>query len=72
MLTIEQVQNHPLDQFLNRLDKLHSSPTVALRVMEITRDPEFQMESVAECLEFDPALTASSETRQLVVLRSHR
>ncbi len=48
-----------LDELLNRLDKLHSSPTVALRVMEITRDPEFQMESVAECLELDPALSAS-------------
>ena len=48
-----------LDQFLNRLDKLHSSPTVALRVMEITRDPDFPMYSVAECLELDPALSAS-------------
>ncbi len=55
----EQGQLESLDQFLNRLDKLHSSPTVALRVMELTRDPEFQMEEVAQCLELDPALSAS-------------
>jgi len=48
-----------LDEFLNRLDKLHSSPTIALRVMEITRNPEFEMRSVVECLELDPALSAS-------------
>ena len=61
MQTIEQNQEQlqSLDLFLNRLDKLHSSPTVALRVMEITRDPDFQMEAVSECLELDPALSAS-------------
>ncbi len=61
MLTMDQdkEQLQTLDQFLNRLDKLHSSPTVALRVMELTRDPDFQMNSVAECLELDPALSAS-------------
>ena len=61
MQTLEQdkEQLRSLDQFLNRLDKLHSSPTVALRVMEITRNSEFQIEEVAECLELDPALSAS-------------
>ena len=61
MQTIEKNQENicSLDLFLNRLDKLHSSPTVALRVMEITRDPDFQMEAVSECLELDPALSAS-------------
>lgn len=59
MQTIEQEPTSSLDLFLNRLDKLHSSPTVALRVMEITRNPDFQMNSVAECLELDPALSAS-------------
>lgn len=52
-------QRETLHEFLNRLDKLHSSPTVALRVMEITRDPDFEIESVAECLELDPALSTS-------------
>ncbi len=61
MLTTEQdlKQLRSLDHFLKRLDKLHSSPTIALRVMEITRNPDFQMNSVAECLELDPALSAS-------------
>jgi len=59
MMLQDQEQIRKLDQFLDRLDKLHSSPTVALRVMEITRDPEFPMSSVAECLELDPALSAS-------------
>lgn len=54
-----QTQHESLDLFLNRLDKLHSSPTVALRVMELTRDPEFPMEEVAKCLELDPALSTS-------------
>jgi len=59
MLLTDHAKLRELDQFLNRLDKLHSAPTVALRVMEITRNPEFQMSSVAECLELDPALSAS-------------
>lgn len=48
-----------IDQALSKLDKLHSSPLVALRVMELTRKEEFEMIDVSECLEGDPALTAS-------------
>jgi HD-like signal output (HDOD) protein len=48
-----------IDQALAKLDKLHSSPLVALRVMELTRKDEFEMIDVTECLETDPALTAS-------------
>jgi HD-like signal output (HDOD) protein len=59
MLTICEEQRQTLDLFLSRLEKLHSSPTVALRVMEITRDPDFDVEEVARCLELDPALSAS-------------
>jgi len=59
MLVAEPEQTAALDAFLNRLEKLHSSPTVALRVMEITRQSEFEMEEVATCLELDPALSAS-------------
>ena len=47
------------DEFINQLETLHSSPTVALRVMEITKNPDFQMNAVAEILELDPALSAS-------------
>ncbi len=48
-----------IDQALAKLDKLHSSPLVALRVMELTRQEDFEMADVAECLENDPALTVS-------------
>ncbi len=48
-----------IDRALSKLDKLHSSPVVALRVMELTRKDDFEMIDVVECLENDPALTAS-------------
>ncbi|QEG32763.1 HDOD domain-containing protein [Bythopirellula goksoeyrii] len=48
-----------IDHLLGRLDKLHSSPAVALQVMEITRDPDFEFHDVKRCLENDPALTAA-------------
>jgi HD-like signal output (HDOD) protein len=48
-----------IDQLLRRLEKLHSSPAVALRILEITRDPEFDIHEVAACLERDPSLTAT-------------
>ena len=48
-----------IDQLLGRLDKLHSAPTIALRVMQLTRDEDFDMAEVAKCLENDPALAAS-------------
>lgn len=48
-----------IDKLLRRLEKLHSSPAVALRVLEITRDPEFDIAQVKKCLESDPSLTAT-------------
>ena len=48
-----------IDSELLKLDKLHSSPLVALRVMEIMRQEDYEMIDLAECLENDPALTAS-------------
>ncbi|NOY29319.1 MAG: HDOD domain-containing protein [Planctomycetes bacterium] len=48
-----------VDELLGRLDKLHSSPVVALQVMELTKDPDFEMGDVARCLDHDPALAAS-------------
>ena len=48
-----------VDELLSRLDKLHSSPAVALQVMELTKDPDFELCDVAKCLEYDPALAAS-------------
>jgi HD-like signal output (HDOD) protein len=46
-------------QLLKRLEKLHSSPAVALRVLEITRDPDFDPMEVKNCLERDPSLAAT-------------
>jgi putative nucleotidyltransferase with HDIG domain len=46
-------------QLLQRLEKLHSSPAVALRVLEITRDPDFDPMEVKACLERDPSLAAT-------------
>lgn len=48
-----------VDQLLARLNKLHSSPAVALQVMDLTRDPDFDIAEVLRCLESDPALTAA-------------
>lgn len=48
-----------IDQLLQRLEKLHSSPAVALRILEITRDPEYDPYEVTACLERDPSLTAT-------------
>lgn len=48
-----------IDRELANLNKLHSSPQIALRVMEIMRQDDYDMIDVAECLENDPALTAS-------------
>jgi HD-like signal output (HDOD) protein len=60
MLPVQDKDIHlEIDQALAKLDKLHSSPLVALRVMELTRKEDFEMIDVAECLETDPALTAS-------------
>ncbi len=46
-----------IDELLSRLDKLHSSPAVALQVMQITRDSDFDIAEVQRCLECDPSLT---------------
>ncbi len=58
MIHLDENQSASIDQFLERLEKLHSSPVVALRVMELTRDHDFDMAEVADCLKLDPALAA--------------
>jgi HD-like signal output (HDOD) protein len=59
MLTSAKDQVQVVDDFLARLNKLHSVPMVALRVMELTQEPDFEMADVTGCLEHDPALAAS-------------
>jgi HD-like signal output (HDOD) protein len=48
-----------MEQMIDTVDRLHSSPLVALRIVELLRDPEFDPYDVAECLESDPALAAT-------------
>ena len=55
----DAAQEAAVDQLLSRLDKLHSSPAIALQVMEQTKNPDFEIADVARCLDHDPALAAS-------------
>lgn len=55
----EMTQDTSIDQLLLQLDKLHSSPAIALRIMELTKDDDFEFHEIALCLEHDPALAAS-------------
>ncbi|MGQ9821003.1 MAG: HDOD domain-containing protein [Thermogutta sp.] len=48
-----------MDALLDAVDELHSSPTVAWRVLNLLKDPEFDVRDVESHLEADPALTAS-------------
>jgi len=59
VLATEEQRDAAVDELLNRLDKLHSSPVIALQVMEQTKDPDFEIADVATCLDHDPALAAS-------------
>jgi HD-like signal output (HDOD) protein len=47
-----------INTFLNRVPQLHSAPQVAQRVLQLTADPQFEVQEIVECLENDPALTA--------------
>jgi HD-like signal output (HDOD) protein len=57
-----------IDGFLDRMGQLHASPTVAQKLLQLTRDPDFEVAAVAGCLEHDPALAA----RILRVVNSSR
>ena len=46
------------DRLVKRIERLHSAPQVAQKVLILTRDPDFDMVAVADCLKQDPALTA--------------
>lgn len=47
-----------LEELARQVDRLHSGPGIAQRILVLTRDPDFDMHEVASCLEHDPALTA--------------
>ncbi len=57
-----------IDRVIDRIGQLHASPTVAQKLLQLTRDPEFSISEVADCLEHDPALAA----RILRVVNSSR
>ena len=60
--------NEALDRLIRQIDRLHSGPGVAQKILALIRDPEFDMVEVAQCLEHDPALSA----RILGVVNSSR
>ncbi len=47
-----------VDALIQRADQLHSPPEVARSLLNLTRDEDFDVQSVVECIERDPALTA--------------
>jgi len=55
-----------MDRLIDGIDCLRSSPSVAQRILSLTRDPNFKMKDVVACLERDPALA----TRILRVVNS--
>lgn len=50
---------HVMDGLIDNVEELHSSPMVACRVLQLLKDPEFQVREVEKYLESDPALAAS-------------
>jgi HD-like signal output (HDOD) protein len=52
-------QTKDIDRLLDGIERLHTSPAVAQRVLSLTSDPYFEVTEVVECLERDPALAAS-------------
>ena len=57
-----------VDRLIDRIGQLHGSPTLAQKLLQLTRDAEFSISEVADCLEHDPALAA----RILRVVNSSR
>src|SRR5262249_42794060 len=53
---------------IRQIDRLHSGPGVAQKILALIRNAEFDMVEVAQCLEHDPALSA----RILGVVNSSR
>ena len=48
-----------IDDYLDRIGDLHSSPEVALRAVKILQDEDFDVSEVSLCLQSDPALSES-------------
>jgi HD-like signal output (HDOD) protein len=48
-----------MDELIDQIEELHSSPTVALKVFNLLKTPDFHMPELGKCLEADPALAAA-------------
>ncbi len=48
-----------MDELIDQIEELHSSPTVALKVFNLLKNPDFDMPELEKCLEADPALAAA-------------
>jgi HD-like signal output (HDOD) protein len=48
-----------MDMVIDRVDKLHSSPQVACSVLDLLRDPNYDVQDVARQLNSDPALAGA-------------
>ncbi|MBI3861696.1 MAG: HDOD domain-containing protein [Planctomycetia bacterium] len=47
-----------IDRMIGQIDRLHSVPAVAQKILGLIREPDFNLAEVAACLEHDPALSA--------------
>lgn len=50
--------SHPLDALIRRIDRLHSPPEVARKLLQLLKARDFEIGPVTSCLEKDPALAA--------------
>ncbi len=48
-----------MDGLIDRVEELHSSPVVACKVLNVLKDPDFEVQEVERHLEADPALAAA-------------
>lgn len=48
-----------MDRMIDRIDRLHTSPTIASRVLQLLQNEDFDIHDLVSCLEADPALAAS-------------
>lgn len=58
MKTLAEDHLRVMDRLIDRVHALHSAPQVVGRLLQLTRDPNFDLGEVVECLESEPTLAA--------------
>ena len=58
-LRANPISQQRMDNLIDAVDRLHSSPTVAYRVLQLLEDPGFDIIELERHLEADPALAAA-------------